>query len=147
MFKRRVNRSEAILAPINLPKNAKQFHPQGRDNGYTREPRPTPRFYLGRYEATPDMRWALENIDLALLYETLPVHHGRALGCRSGVDLKPVRLPYHLPRAAMMAASKTSAAFAAMSAKGSKSKWANGMISQRSRGQPSRTRLELGQSG
>jgi L-ascorbate metabolism protein UlaG (beta-lactamase superfamily) len=61
---------EAVPA-YNIREEAKNFHPQGRDNGYILE-RNTARMYIsGDSEDTPEMR-ALTDIDLAFVSMNLP---------------------------------------------------------------------------
>lgn len=61
---------EAVPA-YNIREEAKNFHPQGRDNGYVLE-KNTARMYIsGDSEDTPEMR-ALTDIDLAFVSMNLP---------------------------------------------------------------------------
>lgn len=85
---------DAIPA-YNMTEGRKQFHPQGRDNGYVLGFDGFRIYISGDTEDTPEMR-ALENIDLAFLCMNLPFTMDAAAAASAVADFKPRFVyPYH----------------------------------------------------
>ena len=79
----------------NLREEAKQFHPQGRDNGYVLESGETRVYIAGDTEDTPEMR-ALKNIDIAFVPMNLPYTMGVEAAAAGVLAFAPTRVyPYH----------------------------------------------------
>jgi len=73
----------------------KQFHPQGRDNGYILNIGGKRIYFAGDTEGTPEMK-ALKNIDVAFLPINLPYTMPPAEAAEAAKAFKPkILVPYH----------------------------------------------------
>jgi len=73
----------------------KQFHPQGRDNGYILNVGGKRIYFAGDTEGTPEMK-ALKNIDVAFLPINLPYTMPPAEAAEAAKVFKPkILVPYH----------------------------------------------------
>lgn len=85
---------DAIPA-YNITEERKNFHPQGRDNGYVLNFEGFRMYVSGDTEDTPEMR-ALENIDLAFVCMNLPFTMDANAAASAVSEFKPTYVyPYH----------------------------------------------------
>ncbi|MEQ6249928.1 MBL fold metallo-hydrolase [Sulfitobacter sp. HNIBRBA3233] len=85
---------EAIPA-YNITEERKNFHPEGRDNGYVLNFEGFRMYVSGDTEDTPEMR-ALENIDLAFISMNLPFTMDANAAASAVAEFKPTYVyPYH----------------------------------------------------
>jgi L-ascorbate metabolism protein UlaG (beta-lactamase superfamily) len=85
---------EAIPA-YNITEERKNFHPQGRDNGYVLNFEGFRMYISGDTEDTPEMR-ALKNIDLAFVCMNLPFTMDATAAASAVAEFKPTYVyPYH----------------------------------------------------
>lgn len=85
---------DAIPA-YNITEERKNFHPQGRDNGYVLNFEGFRMYVSGDTEDTPEMR-ALENIDLAFVCMNLPFTMDANAAASAVAEFKPTYVyPYH----------------------------------------------------
>lgn len=87
-------RIEAIPA-YNITEERKQFHPEGRDNGYVLNFEGFRVYISGDTEDTPEMR-GLTNIDLAFVCMNLPFTMDANAAASAVAEFKPTYVyPYH----------------------------------------------------
>lgn len=85
---------EAIPA-YNITEERKNFHPEGRDNGYVLTIDGKRVYISGDTEGTPEMR-ALENIDVAFVSMNLPFTMAAKQAADAVAEFKPAYVyPYH----------------------------------------------------
>ncbi len=83
------------IAAYNMTEERKQFHPQGRDNGYVLNFEGFRVYISGDTEDIPEMR-ALSNIDLAFVCMNLPFTMDAEAAASAVTEFKPKYVyPYH----------------------------------------------------
>ena len=85
----------AAIPAYNITEERKQFHPEGRDNGYVLSFDGFRVYVSGDTEDIPEMR-ALENIDLAFVCMNLPFTMDAKAAASAVAEFKPAFVyPYH----------------------------------------------------